>query len=381
VLCVILDLDDKGEGAADVQMQVGSLKSDLSRVSLSAIAHPTLLRDAYRAVTTLQQMRQLRALLPNLMNDSDDGKHALVVDRVLKVPLVSTVHISPTATMESKKGVEKMESKETLEVGDDKEVVDYISSDGDTLNGEMSDSEGGESNAKNLTTPTTTQNNPSNDKTTDIESINTQKDSGDAMQRRRQAALYNKNIHQWAGLLESYLPRVVSVCVRMSPVVVDFVESAVIRDFIFSKIHDVVDRAALRFKDGASSAQGSDHHVLSSTLQLLSVLFVQQNRSKSKNTAIRKWGSKHLHQQHLREELQFVVPPAAPNHLPNSPNRQLARSQIALPGWDLLLTKAAVPYPALDIHLQGLQVKLPVTDDTLCHLLALLLGHFFPFYY
>lgn len=54
---------------------------------------------------------------------------------------------------------------------------------------------------------------------------------------------------------------------------------------------------------------------------------------------------------------------------------------MSIPSFDLILTKAAVPYPAVDIHVLGLQLKLPVTDETLCHLLALLLGHVFPFYY
>ena len=47
-----------------------------------------------------------------------------------------------------------------------------------------------------------------------------------------------------------------------------------------------------------------------------------------------------------------------------------------------MLAKAIVPYPALDVHVQGMAVlKLPMSDETLCHYLAWLLAEFMPMYY
>lgn len=79
----------------------------------------------------------------------------------------------------------------------------------------------------------------------------------------------------------------------------------------------------------------------------------------------------------------FVVPSAQRGEqgTSSSSKKTVARSHVSVPAFDMILTKAAVPYPALDIHMLGLQIKLPVTDETLCNLLGLLLGHFFPFYY
>lgn len=50
-----------------------------------------------------------------------------------------------------------------------------------------------------------------------------------------------------------------------------------------------------------------------------------------------------------------------------------------IPAVEFVLTKALVPYPALDLHVQGMAVlKIPMSDETLCHYLAWILAVFMP---
>lgn len=219
-------------------------------MTLSAIAHPLLLSTSHSLFRSLQQLRKLRPLLPSLFADASDNsrkERALIVDRTLRIPLVSLFLHSSSSRVRKKAA--KAATSDTVEASSPHEAhgsssltlspsnndEDYISSDGDTVNGDDESELEGESV----------------DLPHDVEKlVHTVTDEGNNAQqiqsRRRQAALYNKNIHQWVGLLDSFLPRVVSVCVRMSPVSIECVESSVIRDFIFSKIHDVVNRFDMR---------------------------------------------------------------------------------------------------------------------------------------
>lgn len=52
-----------------------------------------------------------------------------------------------------------------------------------------------------------------------------------------------------------------------------------------------------------------------------------------------------------------------------------------IPAIEVVLAKALVPYPALDLHIQGLAVlKVPMSDETLCHYLAWMLAEYMPLY-
>lgn len=244
-----------------VQVQVGGLKSDLCRVALSAVAGLPLLSAVGHIGKSLQQLRQLRPLLPSLPG-SAAGERALLVDRALLVPLVSvSLFVTNNGPKKTNSAKGKKENEEAYQqrlqsvainsplspltsetkIEDD----DYISSDKDTASDEDDDESDLEGESVTLLPLDPSVQAPVLDTTATGDS----KGSVDSVQakeaekrRRREAALYNKNIHQWVGLLDSYLPRVLSVCVRMSPASIEFVESSVIRDFIFSKIHDVVNR-------------------------------------------------------------------------------------------------------------------------------------------
>lgn len=67
-----------------------------------------------------------------------------------------------------------------------------------------------------------------------------------ARKQRRAAIVFNKNLMQWLGTLEALLPRVVSLCVRTSPIVLQTLEAAILRDLVYAKIHAVLDQAANR---------------------------------------------------------------------------------------------------------------------------------------
>ena len=52
-----------------------------------------------------------------------------------------------------------------------------------------------------------------------------------------------------------------------------------------------------------------------------------------------------------------------------------------LPAFEMIVAKALVPYPSVDVHIQGLNVlNLPMSDETLCHYLAWFLAEYFPMF-
>ncbi len=65
-----------------------------------------------------------------------------------------------------------------------------------------------------------------------------------------------------------------------------------------------------------------------------------------------------------------------------APVQSAFKLKILLPAIELVLAKAIVPYPALDIHFQSMNVmKLPMSDETLCYYLAWLLAEMMPIYF
>jgi hypothetical protein len=159
VFCIILDLDEKGDGAADVQLQFGSLNSDLSRESMSNLFSSNTIQNIRN---THKQFVEFRQFIP-LLRES-----ALIIDHSMKLPFVTLNH--------SFSNVDETESSKKM---------------------------------KSL---------------------------------HRDNIVLNKNVFQWIGVLESILPKIFSICIRISSIQLNFLESEVIRDFIYSKIQFLVDR-------------------------------------------------------------------------------------------------------------------------------------------
>jgi hypothetical protein len=58
------------------------------------------------------------------------------------------------------------------------------------------------------------------------------------------------------------------------------------------------------------------------------------------------------------------------------------KAKVLVPGIEIVVAKASVPFPALDVHVQGMAVlKIPMSDETLCYYLAWLLSKAMPVYY
>ncbi len=80
----------------------------------------------------------------------------------------------------------------------------------------------------------------------------------------------------------------------------------------------------------------------------------------------RKWGSKRFPQNNK-------------NPLAAQGSSEL-RAVLTIPSTELVLAKASVPYPCLELHLQGFELKVPMSDETMCHLSAIALAEIMPFY-
>jgi hypothetical protein len=218
--------------------------------------------------------------------------------------------------------------------------------------------------------------------------------------RRRQAIVFNKNLMHWLGTMEAALPRVLSVCVRTSPVVLQSLEAVVVRDLVYAKIHAVLDQAAQRRRTPTTttffgaSATASSMFSMDSVWGILGhlVLATAENardsrpRGYSTFTGVRKWGAKRngggggggggqgaTGSARLRDDSAASTLTATATSLSSFKIKAL------IPAVEIVVAKALVPYPALDVHVQGMAVlKIPMSDETLCHYLAWLLAEYCP---
>lgn len=217
--------------------------------------------------------------------------------------------------------------------------------------------------------------------------------------RRRQAIVFNKNLMHWLGTMEAALPRVLSVCVRTSPMVLQSLEAVVVRDLVYAKIHAVLDQAAQRRQQTTTffgaSATASSLFSMDSVWGILGhlVLATAENardsrpRGYSTFTGVRKWGAKRnggggqggggatatTASARLRDDSAASTLTATATSLSSFKIKAL------IPAVEIVVAKALVPYPALDVHVQGMAVlKIPMSDETLCHYLAWLLAEYCP---
>lgn len=224
---------------------------------------------------------------------------------------------------------------------------------------------------------------------------------------RHQAIIFNRNLMQWLGTLEAALPRVLSLCLRTSPIVLQTLEASLLRDLVYAKIHAILDQAANRDVAGrfgdASSLFSTDslfgllsHLILATSdtgvaggtrlrgyttftgVRYCCIRFIPSFRPILMTLiTCRKWGSKR-------------TPGGTSSGVSTSPSLGGAggvsagplasfKVKACIPAVEFVLTKALVPYPALDLHVQGMAVlKVPMSDETLCHYLAWILAVFMP---
>lgn len=105
-----------------------------------------------------------------------------------------------------------------------------------------------------------------------------------------------------------------------------------------------------------------------SVLGLLGNILIGGNAAFNPYNGVRKWGSKKI--------VRGVEGIRNPVFCATSD----LRSTLTVPGVELVLAKASVPHPCLTLHIQGLQLRVPMSDETMCHLSAVALAEIMPFY-
>lgn len=109
-------------------------------------------------------------------------------------------------------------------------------------------------------------------------------------------------------------------------------------------------------------------------LGLLGNILLGGNAAFNPYHGVRKWGSRGSKKLRNGESSS-----AASKGASTVPTAEL-RSTLTLPAVEVVLAKASVPHPCLSLHIQGLALSVPMTDETMCHLSAIVLAHIMPFY-
>lgn len=376
-------MDEKGEGAADIQVQLGAMAVDASKTVLSNVIRPRVTGNVGGVLQAYGQMMQYLPLL---------SEPALVIDREHNVPVVALVHSNSSsdesggvraeagaataAALVSPQPAESDIEKEYLKqfasvsVG---EVTadDESSSGGGDDNEEQQEGEGAEpgsaaQSVEELQKAILHEGDKLKKQTAAAPaaaavSSSTGKAAYAHELAQRRAMIENKNIMQWIGITETHMPKILSICVRTSAVSVQLLEASVLKDLVLTKIHSVIDMAAGRERHNASLSFATDH-----LLGMLGNILMGGNATFNPfGGGVRKWGSKFAN--HRRTSHKSAVGDL--------------KSTLVVPSTELVIAKATVPHPCLDVHFQGFELKVPMTDEAMCHLSAVLLAQFMPFYY
>lgn len=139
-----------------------------------------------------------------------------------------------------------------------------------------------------------------------------------------------------------------------------------------STFHSLFHRAAQRNRSaGTTPLTFAADHVLG----LLGNILLGGNAAFNPYHGVRKWGSRGPKKLHT-QELSSVASSKGASTVPTAE----LRSTLTLPAVEVVLAKASVPHPCLSLHIQGLALSVPMTDETMCHLSAIALAHIMPFY-
>jgi hypothetical protein len=268
VMCLILDFDDKGEGAADVQVQLGGMGVDLSKTVLQALIVPRITSTLAAALAAWSETRQYLPLL---------SERTLIIDREQKMSAVALAIDAPTRLSPNHKRLDEVnvetvepasrpanrgaaqppsvavtyEDEEDEEEEDEENSVDieemYRHQLEDAESGGDEDSSSGGGSDSGSVQEEEEEEPASQPKVV----VQTAAEKARATKlllaahaqnaAHRRAMVENKNIQQWIGITESHMPRVLSICVRTSVITVNLLEAAVLRDLVYSKIHNVID--------------------------------------------------------------------------------------------------------------------------------------------
>jgi hypothetical protein len=165
------------------------------------------------------------------------------------------------------------------------------------------------------------------------------------------AVVAHLNYEYWFTLLDEYMPKLVTINIRTSALVMEFLSANSIKDIINSKVQLKADKAA------AFNSVGPRRRRSATYAKMMS-----RKSKKSKGTMmkalydIRRWGFK-------EGELDQ------------------GRMQVEVNPFELVFAKSnASPYPMLIFDLIGGKVSIPIEDETLCHALAMFLAKEIPMF-
>lgn len=309
IFCIILDLDDKGEGAGDVQLAFGGIRMDLSKRILAAMIQPEF---ASIFGNIIKYYSEISEIMP-LMNDSS----SVMIDWHEKLPFIVLACDPPTSILErmSKNAQKKLlrppsvfqksPSKPTAAAAVEKDLQSVMINDtGATVtitqegagedhssagNDDDVDDEEHEAHAhgegEDIITPMLDESCVYADNDSDqaneeqlhqqqAEEEETEEETLEHRKSRRQAMIFNRNLMQWLGTLEAALPRVLSLCLRTSPIVLQTLEASLLRDLVYTKIHSILDKAANRDVAGGRFGAASSLFSTDSLFGLLSHLIL-----------------------------------------------------------------------------------------------------------
>lgn len=216
IVCVILDLDNKGEGAGDAQCHLGSARLDLSNTVLATLLSP-LLRQ------TLQDLAlhgsQLNGHL-GLM-----GEPMVLIDWACCLPLVKVVYT-------------KMRFVEELDEvdgePDDTAMEDYYNAmqnrQEEGAGDDHSDASGGPPSYH-----------PPVGKVS-AASREIEPEEEEQFTAFQRSLLLHRNVTQWLSLLNAYLPKVLSVSFCINTILIQSLEANIVRDLIHARLHTVMDK-------------------------------------------------------------------------------------------------------------------------------------------
>ncbi len=237
VFCVILDLDDKGEGAGDIQLQLGGMRLDLSKRVMATLIHPSF---ADHFLKILKEKSEMDAVLnmhklPMVIIDWEQNTPAVllscdpplsVLDRLLEQEEFSKKQRS-SSHLQQRSTNSKQPQQSTTNNSTRSSIPRRTTINHDEMAVLIDDSHEEYLNMDN-----------------EVENLdNCETDNSLSERRSRRAAItFNKNFMQWLAVLEASLPKILSFCVRTSPVIIQSLESTVIRDLVYAKIQSVLDK-------------------------------------------------------------------------------------------------------------------------------------------
>jgi hypothetical protein len=215
VFCLILDLDDRSEGAGDLQFQVGSLRGDFSQSVMASLINAEYWKYFGSVGKHYNDIQQALSLLADPM---------LIVNWEVKVPMIQLLYEPPMFLIDDKSAAQSFREKSEKK---QKNINSFMEA-----SELVSDSASSNQDKAPVFPELAAETNENSGRNEALEDYII----------RRAANSFNRNFMFWLSLLEQKMPQVLSVCFKSSPVVLQSLEAAVLRDLVHAKVQSVIDK-------------------------------------------------------------------------------------------------------------------------------------------